>query len=103
MQEINYGFMDASGAGRLSVLPGIQQVLSKVFKPAVHALENWGALGETPHGKKTHKNFLDSFEGFMQYVGSRFSVFPLLGVSVINTFMPCIIEAAAITCQSCKY
>ncbi|XP_033641432.1 dynein heavy chain 8, axonemal-like [Asterias rubens] len=69
-EEISYGFLDTTGAGKLTVLPGVHRVLSKIYKPAVHSMGDWGALGDTPHGKKTHKSFLDSFDGFMLYVGS---------------------------------
>lgn len=42
-----------------------------MFQPAVEALDNWGALAETPHGKKTKQNFLDSFDSFIQYMDGK--------------------------------
>ena len=49
----------------------MKMVLSKMVQPAVEALDNWGALAETPHGKKTKQNFLDSFDSFIQYMDGK--------------------------------
>ena len=64
--------LDGTGTGRLTVLPGIKIVLSKMAQPAVNALDYWGALADTPHGNKTKQNFLDSFDSFLTYMDSKF-------------------------------
>lgn len=101
LQEISYGFLDTTGTGKLTVLPGVHQVLSKIYKPAVHSMEDWGALGDTPHGKKTQKNFLDSFDGFMQYVGSKLpSIFTFNSMLLYKAKNAIVIRSLLYTCNS---
>jgi hypothetical protein len=74
-QEVNFGILDGTNTGRLTVLPAIKMVLNKMANPAINALGNWGALAETPHGKKTKQNFLDSFDSFLQYMDGKSFLF----------------------------
>ncbi|XP_033097873.1 dynein heavy chain 5, axonemal-like [Anneissia japonica] len=74
-EEVNFGRFSCQNAGILTVLPALQQLLSKVHNPAAHALRNWGALSETPHGKKTKQIFLDSFDTFIDFInGAKTSI-----------------------------
>ncbi|XP_030832172.1 dynein heavy chain 8, axonemal [Strongylocentrotus purpuratus] len=66
--EVNFGALDTKQAGKLTVLPAAKEALNTVFRPALNALESWGDLSETPHGKKTKKNFCDSYENFIHFL-----------------------------------
>ncbi|XP_071944820.1 dynein axonemal heavy chain 8-like [Antedon mediterranea] len=74
-EMVNFGNFSCANAGTLTVLPAIQQLLMKVHNPAAHALDDWGALSETPIGKKTRQNFLDSFDTFIDFInGAKTSI-----------------------------
>ncbi|XP_063956179.1 dynein axonemal heavy chain 8-like [Lytechinus pictus] len=73
--EVNFGALDTNQSGKLTILPAAKQALNTIFKPALNALTSWGALSETPHGKKTKKNFCDSYENFIHFLnGAQINV-----------------------------
>lgn len=50
------------------ILSAVHELLAQVYKPAIHSLDDWGALNETPHGRKTSRAFLDSYDNFLQFL-----------------------------------
>ncbi|XP_072165822.1 dynein axonemal heavy chain 8-like [Diadema setosum] len=74
-EEVNFGALNTTGDGKLTVLPAIKQVLDRVYRPTLNALTNWGTLSATPHGKKTKKNFCDSYDNFIHFLdGAQINV-----------------------------
>ncbi|XP_078482966.1 dynein axonemal heavy chain 8 [Ciona intestinalis] len=67
-EEINFGVLDVEDNGGL--LPAIRQLFAKVYLPTIQAMENWGNLTETPHGKKTKEAFINHVESFVHYLDS---------------------------------
>ncbi|CAH1796663.1 unnamed protein product [Owenia fusiformis] len=65
-ESITFGVLDVSKDK--SLLPGINKSLTKIFKPAMHATEDWGELSELPEGERTKKNFLDNLDNFINFI-----------------------------------
>ncbi|XP_070548103.1 dynein axonemal heavy chain 8-like [Ptychodera flava] len=77
-EEITFGMMEVSARGNGGVLDAVQQLLTRVYKPAIHKWNEWGELKHTPQGKKMQLSFLDSFDGFLQFLDGA-----LVGVSAV--------------------
>ncbi|XP_062602161.1 dynein axonemal heavy chain 8-like, partial [Saccostrea cucullata] len=66
--EIFFGYLEVNqNAG---ILTAFESVMASVYLPALKAYENWGELEDSPQGRKTKKNFIDSFDNFLMYLRS---------------------------------
>ncbi|XP_047128116.1 dynein axonemal heavy chain 8 isoform X1 [Hydra vulgaris] len=65
-EEVCFGSMDCSnGCG---ILKAISQCMSRVYTPALNALEKWGDLDNTSQGLKARDQFLKSMTHFNHFV-----------------------------------
>lgn len=64
--EVCVGTVDCSKG--CSVLTAVSSILSKVYFPAVQAVEKWGDLDENPQGQHTRKEFIKSIGSFIHFL-----------------------------------
>ena len=58
--------MDCSnGCG---ILQAIGQIMSKIYTPAVQAIDKWGNLDESPQGVMQKRDFLKTLSSFTHFV-----------------------------------
>uniref|UniRef100_A0A8D2M816 AAA+ ATPase domain-containing protein n=1 Tax=Zonotrichia albicollis TaxID=44394 RepID=A0A8D2M816_ZONAL len=55
LQEVSFGVLDATDG----LLPGIKDLLEKVFLPAILETSNWGDLGQSKEDTKDNLNWFD--------------------------------------------
>ena len=68
--------MDCSnGCG---ILNALSQIMSRVYMPALNALEKWGDLDNTSQGMKARDQFLKSMIHFNRFVEGKKFYFILL-------------------------
>ncbi|NXR71486.1 DYH8 protein, partial [Pycnonotus jocosus] len=64
-EEISFGVLDASDG----LLPGVKDVIEKVFLPAVLETSNWGSLGQSKEDTKDKKKFVDTIKKYISFLG----------------------------------
>ncbi|NXH29664.1 DYH8 protein, partial [Myiagra hebetior] len=64
-EEISFGILDASGG----LLPGVKDVIEKVFLPAILATSNWGTLGQSKEDTKDKQNFVETINRYVSFLG----------------------------------
>uniref|UniRef100_A0A4W3JGF5 Dynein axonemal heavy chain 8 n=1 Tax=Callorhinchus milii TaxID=7868 RepID=A0A4W3JGF5_CALMI len=52
------------------ILTGTENLLEKIFLPAISISENWGALNRSVHGEKEKKDFKDSISRYISFLHS---------------------------------
>uniref|UniRef100_A0A4W3JTT1 Dynein axonemal heavy chain 8 n=1 Tax=Callorhinchus milii TaxID=7868 RepID=A0A4W3JTT1_CALMI len=53
------------------ILTGTENLLEKIFLPAISISENWGALNRSVHGEKEKKDFKDSISRYISFLHSK--------------------------------
>ena len=56
------------------ILSMFEAVMSRVYGPAMAALQNWGELTHSPGGRKTVEQFMDNMSGFVHYMQSKYPI-----------------------------
>ncbi|KAF7253479.1 Dynein heavy chain 8, axonemal, partial [Varanus komodoensis] len=70
-EDIYFTVMDGSDG----LLPGIRNILSTVFLPAVLATSNWGALTQTKQGDIEKQSFTETLNRYLSFLdGARVSI-----------------------------
>uniref|UniRef100_G1KWX1 Dynein heavy chain tail domain-containing protein n=1 Tax=Anolis carolinensis TaxID=28377 RepID=G1KWX1_ANOCA len=70
-EDIYFSLLDGSEG----LLPGIKNVISTVFLPAVRATSNWGALNQTKQGDIEKQSFNETLNRFLAFLdGARVSI-----------------------------
>ncbi|NWW66587.1 DYH8 protein, partial [Ifrita kowaldi] len=64
-EEISFGILDATDG----LLPGIKDVIEKVFLPAILATSNWGTLGQSKEDTKDKQNFVETINRYISFLG----------------------------------
>ncbi|NXH84859.1 DYH8 protein, partial [Edolisoma coerulescens] len=64
-EEISFGVLDATDG----LLPGIKDVIEKVFLPAILATSNWGTLGQSKEDTKDKQNFVETINRYTSFLG----------------------------------
>ena len=57
-----------------SLVPALKAHLTKIYLPAINAMSNWGELTETPQGKHTRKEFVESLDNFVHFIDGKASL-----------------------------
>uniref|UniRef100_H0ZBP1 Dynein axonemal heavy chain 8 n=1 Tax=Taeniopygia guttata TaxID=59729 RepID=H0ZBP1_TAEGU len=66
-EEISFGVLDATDG----LLPGIKDVIEKVFLPAILATSNWGNLGQSKEDTKAKQNFVETIKKYISFLGGK--------------------------------
>ncbi|NXB25725.1 DYH8 protein, partial [Rhagologus leucostigma] len=64
-EEISFGVVDATDG----LLPGVKDVIEKVFLPAILATSNWGTLGQSKEDTKDKQNFVETINRYISFLG----------------------------------
>ncbi|NXT04789.1 DYH8 protein, partial [Prunella fulvescens] len=64
-EEISFGVLDATDG----LLPGIKDMLEKVFLPAILETSNWGDLGPSKEDTKDKQNFVETIKKYVSFLG----------------------------------
>ncbi|XP_048155560.1 dynein axonemal heavy chain 8 [Corvus hawaiiensis] len=64
-EEISFGILDATNG----LLPGVKDVIEKVFLPAILATSNWGTLGQSKEDTKDKQNFVETINRYISFLG----------------------------------
>ncbi|NWT51238.1 DYH8 protein, partial [Erythrocercus mccallii] len=64
-EEVSFGVLDASEG----LLPGVKDVIEKVFLPAILETSNWGNLGQSKEDTKDKQNFVDTIKKYISFLG----------------------------------
>ncbi|NXD51798.1 DYH8 protein, partial [Corvus moneduloides] len=64
-EEISFGILDATNG----LLPGVKDVIVKVFLPAILATSNWGTLGQSKEDTKDKQNFVETINRYISFLG----------------------------------
>lgn len=67
LQEISFGIVDATDG----LLPGVKDVIEKVFLPAILATSNWGTLGQSKEDTKDKQNFVETIKRYISFLGGK--------------------------------
>ncbi|RLW06918.1 hypothetical protein DV515_00004295, partial [Chloebia gouldiae] len=63
-EEISFGVLDATDG----LLPGIKDVIEKVFLPAILATSNWGNLGQSKEDTKDKQSFVETIKKYISFL-----------------------------------
>lgn len=66
-QEISFGVLDATEG----LLPGVKDVIEKVFLPAILETSNWGNLGQSKEDTKDKQNFVGTIKKYISFLGGK--------------------------------
>ncbi|XP_077869965.1 dynein axonemal heavy chain 8-like [Saccoglossus kowalevskii] len=77
MEEIFYGCIELP-SGSACILEAIKKTMTLIYKPSINAIDNWGEMTETPQGKKMRRSFIESFDGFIQFLDGKSYLVPSL-------------------------
>ncbi|NWR45019.1 DYH8 protein, partial [Regulus satrapa] len=64
-EEVSFGVLDATDG----LLPGVKDVLEKVFLPAILETSNWGNLGQSKEDTKDKQNFVETIKKYISFLG----------------------------------
>uniref|UniRef100_A0A8C3MSF3 Uncharacterized protein n=1 Tax=Geospiza parvula TaxID=87175 RepID=A0A8C3MSF3_GEOPR len=64
-EEISFGVLDATDG----LLPGIKDLLEKVFLPAILETSNWGDLGQSKEDTKDKQKFVETIKKYVSFLG----------------------------------
>ncbi|NXW67144.1 DYH8 protein, partial [Hirundo rustica] len=64
-EEISFGVLDASDG----LLPGVKDVIEKVFLPAILETSNWGNLGQSKEDTKDKQKFVETIKKYISFLG----------------------------------
>ncbi|NXQ74857.1 DYH8 protein, partial [Quiscalus mexicanus] len=64
-EEISFGVLDATDG----LLPGIKDLLEKVFLPAILETSNWGDLGQSKEDTKDKQKFVETIKKYISFLG----------------------------------
>uniref|UniRef100_A0A8C9NK88 Dynein axonemal heavy chain 8 n=1 Tax=Serinus canaria TaxID=9135 RepID=A0A8C9NK88_SERCA len=64
-EEISFGVLDATDG----LLPGIKDVIEKVFLPAILETSNWGDLGQSKEDTKHKQKFVETIKKYISFLG----------------------------------
>uniref|UniRef100_A0A8C3TQI8 Dynein axonemal heavy chain 8 n=1 Tax=Catharus ustulatus TaxID=91951 RepID=A0A8C3TQI8_CATUS len=64
-EEISFGVLDATEG----LLPGVKDVIEKVFLPAMLETSNWGNLGQSKEDTKDKQNFVETIKKYISFLG----------------------------------
>uniref|UniRef100_A0A8D2M6S3 AAA+ ATPase domain-containing protein n=1 Tax=Zonotrichia albicollis TaxID=44394 RepID=A0A8D2M6S3_ZONAL len=71
LQEVSFGVLDATDG----LLPGIKDLLEKVFLPAILETSNWGDLGQSKEDTKDKQKFVETIKKYISFIGVSSRVF----------------------------
>uniref|UniRef100_A0A673T0U8 Dynein axonemal heavy chain 8 n=1 Tax=Suricata suricatta TaxID=37032 RepID=A0A673T0U8_SURSU len=70
-EEVLFTVLDAS----TGILPGIREMLSSIFVPAILATNNWGALNQSKQGESEKHIFTETINRYLSFLdGARVSI-----------------------------
>lgn len=69
-QEISFGVLDATDG----LLPGIKDVIEKVFLPAILETSNWGDLGQSKEDTKHKQKFVETIKKYISFLGGKLCI-----------------------------
>ncbi|XP_058589787.1 dynein axonemal heavy chain 8 isoform X2 [Neofelis nebulosa] len=70
-EEVLFTVLDASAG----ILPGISNMLSSIFVPAILATKNWGALNQSKQGESEKHIFTETINRYLSFLdGARVSI-----------------------------
>lgn len=69
-QDIYFSVLDGSEG----LLPGIKNVISKVFLPAVLATHTWGALNQTKQGHLEKQGFTETLNRYLAFLDGKIHI-----------------------------
>ncbi|NXB52763.1 DYH8 protein, partial [Leucopsar rothschildi] len=64
-EEVSFGVLDATDG----LLPGVKDVVEKVFLPAILETSNWGNLGQSKEDTKDKQNFVETIKKYISFLG----------------------------------
>ncbi|XP_064563086.1 dynein axonemal heavy chain 8 [Zonotrichia leucophrys gambelii] len=64
-EEVSFGVLDATDG----LLPGIKDLLEKVFLPAILETSNWGDLGQSKEDTKDKQKFVETIKKYISFIG----------------------------------
>uniref|UniRef100_A0A8C5TYT3 Dynein axonemal heavy chain 8 n=1 Tax=Malurus cyaneus samueli TaxID=2593467 RepID=A0A8C5TYT3_9PASS len=64
-EEIFFGALDATNG----LLPGVKNLIERVYIPAILATSNWGSLGESKEDTKEKQNFVETINKYVSFLG----------------------------------
>ncbi|NXH93693.1 DYH8 protein, partial [Pachycephala philippinensis] len=64
-EDISFGVLDATDG----LIPGIKDIIEKVFLPAVLATSNWGTLDESKEDTKEKQKFVETINRYISFLG----------------------------------
>ncbi|KAL2306085.1 hypothetical protein Nmel_003990 [Mimus melanotis] len=64
-EEVSFGVLDATDG----LIPGVKDVLEKVFLPAILETSNWGNLGQSKEDTKVKQNFVETIKEYISFLG----------------------------------
>lgn len=67
LQEVSFGVLDATDG----LLPGIKDLLEKVFLPAILETSNWGDLGQSKEDTKDKQKFVETIKKYISFLGGK--------------------------------
>ncbi|NXM47653.1 DYH8 protein, partial [Gymnorhina tibicen] len=64
-EEISFGVVDATDG----LLPGVKDLIEKVFLPAILATSNWGTLDQSKEDTKDKQKFVETLNRYISFLG----------------------------------
>uniref|UniRef100_A0A803V1B2 Dynein axonemal heavy chain 8 n=1 Tax=Ficedula albicollis TaxID=59894 RepID=A0A803V1B2_FICAL len=69
LQEVSFGVLDATDG----LLPGVKELIEKVFLPAILETSNWGNLGQSKEDTKDKQRFVETIKKYISFLGGKHS------------------------------
>lgn len=69
-QEVLFTVLDAS----TGILPGIRNMLSSIFVPAILATNNWGALNQSKQGESEKHIFTETINRYLSFLDGKYKI-----------------------------
>uniref|UniRef100_A0A803W400 Dynein axonemal heavy chain 8 n=1 Tax=Ficedula albicollis TaxID=59894 RepID=A0A803W400_FICAL len=63
--EVSFGVLDATDG----LLPGVKELIEKVFLPAILETSNWGNLGQSKEDTKDKQRFVETIKKYISFLG----------------------------------
>uniref|UniRef100_A0A803VLU3 Dynein axonemal heavy chain 8 n=1 Tax=Ficedula albicollis TaxID=59894 RepID=A0A803VLU3_FICAL len=64
-EEVSFGVLDATDG----LLPGVKELIEKVFLPAILETSNWGNLGQSKEDTKDKQRFVETIKKYISFLG----------------------------------